>query len=524
MQQNPLNELVFIDSGVADADLLAASIRVGKEVVWLNSASDPWQQITQALSDHNNVSAIHIISHGNNGQINLGGINFDADALAARSGLLSSWQSYLADGADLLLYGCNIGNGETGFEFINTLSELTGTNVAASNDMTGSISFGGDWDLETATGTIEATPLDLASSAWQGALPTSTVYNANYQQLVFDNASVVSGSIGQDGSVVRYDNVISVGGQAIDAVMSVALSSGTTIAPSAFDPSNAGVSPDNFELSNLQVGSNNGYGTFTIAFYLHGTNTAVTLQNVAINSYDIDGNQFQEFRGFASYEVGNSGNTILTSTVQSDGSVRFQSNSTGNSVLTADQARVKVYYDSISTFQLRAGFGNNDSGVAFFSLDFSQGNPWTGAYSTINTPAPKVTYSATTFTEVGVNNGSIMGSSTITLTGGIGAAETFIPDGSGGVLGVNITNVPAGLTAVLSYVDSTHATLSFTGNAANHANIDDVNNVTVSFGNTSFSSGDASFVTGATRADLVLDYASPIPSIVALLALQKVLI
>ena len=36
------------------------------------------------------------------------------------------------------------------------MSELTGADVAASNDLTGNAAKGGDWDLEIATGKIEA--------------------------------------------------------------------------------------------------------------------------------------------------------------------------------------------------------------------------------------------------------------------------------------------------------------------------------------------------------------------------------
>ena len=39
--------------------------------------------------------------------------------------------------ADLLIYGCNFGQGEAGQEAMETLAELTGADIAASTDRTG---------------------------------------------------------------------------------------------------------------------------------------------------------------------------------------------------------------------------------------------------------------------------------------------------------------------------------------------------------------------------------------------------
>ena len=59
--------------------------------------------------------------------------------------------SALSKTGDLLLYGCNVAKGDDGLAFINTLSALTGADVAASNDITGKL---GDWVFEATTGQI----------------------------------------------------------------------------------------------------------------------------------------------------------------------------------------------------------------------------------------------------------------------------------------------------------------------------------------------------------------------------------
>jgi len=122
------------------------------------------------------------------------------------------------------------------------------------------------------------------------------------------------------------------------------------------------------------------------------------------------------------------------------------------------------------------------------------------------TDVKTLAYSATTFVEAGVNNGSITTTSTITLSN-----DTFTGN-NGDARGV-VSNVPTGLTAVLVRASATTATLSFTGNAAAHANANDISNLTVTFGNGDFTGGSAAAVTNATKADLVMDFTENAPAV-----------
>jgi len=79
-----------------------------------------------------------------------------SDAMAQIRGSLS-------EDADLLIYGCNFGEGDTGEDAVTTLSELTGADVAASDDLTGAADKGGDWDLELNVGTVETQSLEARS-------------------------------------------------------------------------------------------------------------------------------------------------------------------------------------------------------------------------------------------------------------------------------------------------------------------------------------------------------------------------
>ena len=76
---------------------------------------------------------------------------------------MTRWATLLPAGADVLLYGCDVAQGETGFAFLQALQRLTGADLAASTTPSGNPDQGGDWRLETTLGSVET------SVPWQGA-------------------------------------------------------------------------------------------------------------------------------------------------------------------------------------------------------------------------------------------------------------------------------------------------------------------------------------------------------------------
>jgi VCBS repeat-containing protein len=164
-----VRELLFIDAQVEDRAALLAGLRAGVQVVELQAGSDPWAQMTRAIGQHDGLAAIHIVSHGAAGTISLGGQTYRAADLPAQAAELQQWQPHLAAGADLLIYGCDVGAGAEGAALLATLSQQTQADVAASTNATGAASHGGDWVLETATGSIEA-GMALAEG-YDGLLP-----------------------------------------------------------------------------------------------------------------------------------------------------------------------------------------------------------------------------------------------------------------------------------------------------------------------------------------------------------------
>ncbi|MBF0627583.1 MAG: DUF4347 domain-containing protein [Magnetococcales bacterium] len=157
----PPSEIVFIDAAVPDPVGLLSGIAANALVVRLDAGQDGVTQITSVLEKHQNISAIHILSHGAPGQLQLGSRHLSLDNLSAYSTALFSWRDALTPDADLLLYGCDVAQGEGGSRFVQALSQLTGADVAASMNATGNMALGGDWILEDKTGLIEY-PIILA--------------------------------------------------------------------------------------------------------------------------------------------------------------------------------------------------------------------------------------------------------------------------------------------------------------------------------------------------------------------------
>ncbi|MCA9138448.1 MAG: DUF4347 domain-containing protein [Planctomycetales bacterium] len=151
------SNLVIIDPSVAGDFDFSAAIPQHADLVVLHQGTDPIQQISKILSSRSGLKSVHLISHGQSGSLMLGNQGVDSQMINDRAAELSRWGDAFADGGDFLIYGCDVGAGETGRSFLNQFAKLTGLDVAASTDRTGAAQNGADWDLELAIGSIEHT-------------------------------------------------------------------------------------------------------------------------------------------------------------------------------------------------------------------------------------------------------------------------------------------------------------------------------------------------------------------------------
>ena len=167
------NELVFVDTATPDYQKLIDSMRESAltqgrnlEFVLIDADKDGIRKITDTLAQKSNLDAIHIISHAEDGAVQLGSTALDFETLVKRAAAVKKWGSALTENGDILFYGCDLAASEKGQSLVDAIARLTGADVAASEDLTGSATKGGDWQLEFKTGTIET---DVAVSAAEQA-------------------------------------------------------------------------------------------------------------------------------------------------------------------------------------------------------------------------------------------------------------------------------------------------------------------------------------------------------------------
>jgi hypothetical protein len=121
---------------------------------------------------------------------------------------------------------------------------------------------------------------------------------------------------------------------------------------------------------------------------------------------------------------------------------------------------------------------------------------------TITDDEKSLTYVSSSLTETAANTGAFTATLGFTLAG-----DTFTSVGVQ-TLGTKYTvaNIPAGLTAVVTTSSTTAGTIAFTGNAAAHANADDLTNATITFTNAAFTGGSAVGVVGFSKTNIGLDF------------------
>ena len=172
---NPLEatrEVFIIDPSVPDYETLLADIPENAQVHILSSSAS-LDEIAEVLAGYQNLDAVHIISHGSTGSLSLSGETVNSDSLEASEEALAAIGRSLNEDGDILLYGCNVSSNGEGLDFIEQLAELTGADVAASDDLTGQ---GGDWELEVTVGAV-AEPDEVVfapASDYAHSLTTST--------------------------------------------------------------------------------------------------------------------------------------------------------------------------------------------------------------------------------------------------------------------------------------------------------------------------------------------------------------
>ena len=443
----------------------------------------------------NKVGAFYVDSLTGSGHIllNQQWLESGPDQIDIESVLLEEYGHYL----DYCLNGKKDSEGDEGYQFSNLiLGKTPSKNVSISDH--GFLLINGI-----------PTPVEFATR-------DSLTLDVDRQSLVFNDFTNIVGDGTSQGDLVKYNNVITIDGQSVDALVEVLDLVGTSVL--ALDSIEVPTKKEEYLQPRI---SGYGYLELGIEFYESGSYTGgdsgnqVTLQNVLVNSYDIDLLQYQTFSGFSSYELADS--TDLSVTLLSDNSVRFRDDGYQRRDGIEDiRARVRVFYDSMTSFKMRMANDDTRGGQSFFALDFSVGVDWMDPSGnpitpeTFETPARSILWSNINFQEQNTNDGSITGTAVAELRNPSGAS---FAGNKGDAIAFNEFNVPDGLTAVVTKTDDITASITFSGQATAHDTSDSLNNIIIEFQDASFQDVLASDVTASTRSDISIDFINVAPTI-----------
>jgi len=202
--------------------------------------------------------------------------------------------------------------------------------------------------------TIVATAL-LISLPNSVAYSTTSSYDLNYEKLVFLPEADLTRSNAElkVGFQRRYNNVVTIDGQAIDAVISIVSVTGHR--DNEIDTFDEYDNSDQISFHTQVDGTSTSQAAVRLRyqFLRGGTDTAVVLKNIRISVADIDSWEFVHFYNVSSYKLSSPTNLSLqASTLHPD--VLFLSSADGTS--NTDQTRIaEVNYDAVSSFDVRAG-------------------------------------------------------------------------------------------------------------------------------------------------------------------------
>ncbi|MFJ5434119.1 putative Ig domain-containing protein [Pectobacterium sp. CHL-2024] len=422
-------EAVFIDTALTDYQTLVNSVPAGVDVFLLDSSKDGLTQMAIWAETHTGYDAIHILSHGNEGQVRLGNLTLDSAAAEARSADLAKLGTALTQDGDLLLYGCDIAQ-DTGKSFVSLLSQLTQADIAASDDLTGAIAKGGNWQLETTIGSIETNNAALGeiTREYNNLLASPTLGTNTFSQFSGSTTFVSS----QPG-LQSYDDInngFTYIASSTDRVtlQTVAISGNqvlnTIVAPGGDLNYFAVKSTDGseFKLSSIDLRGLGSYAsTFTITGYKDGSAVAGATQTITLTT------------AFQTATLSNAFQNIdevrLTTATMGSGTVTWDNIVTAALVASTDNV------PSVTATGANPTYTENGTAVGLFtgvSVDtHDAGQTFTSAAFTVSNVAGSTEYLTLHGINVALSNGN-----SVSLGSGYGSASVSL---SGGIATVSIT-------------------------------------------------------------------------------------
>ncbi|GKV77515.1 hypothetical protein PEC106568_26890, partial [Pectobacterium carotovorum subsp. carotovorum] len=443
-------EAVFIDTALTDYQTLVNSVPAGVDVFLLDSSKDGLTQMAIWAETHTGYDAIHILSHGNEGQVRLGNLTLDSATAEARSADLAKLGTALTQDGDLLLYGCDIAQ-DTGKSFVSLLSQLTQADIAASDDLTGAIDKGGNWQLETTVGNIETTDAALGTIAQEyNSLLASPTHGTN----TFSQFSGTTSFVNVKPGLQTYDDQSNgftyVANSTGDVTIQTVAVSGNQVLNTIVTPGGnlnyfalKSTDGSEFKLSSIDLrGLGNYASTFTITGYKDGSAVVGATQTITLTV------PFQT--------------VTLSNAFQDIDEVRLTTAATGNgtvtwdNIITASLAASTDNVPSIAGSATNPTYTENGTDVGLFTNVIANtndsGQTFTGATLTISNVADSTEYLNINGVKVSLINGN-----SVTLGSGYGSASVALSAGTATISlsGATLSNADMGtLLSGMTYGNS----------------------------------------------------------------------
>ncbi|MEM8772430.1 MAG: Ig-like domain-containing protein [Pseudomonadota bacterium] len=465
-------EIVFIDGSVSNAQDLLSGISSTAEVYFLDPARDGVEQIAEILAAYDDVDAVHILSHGREGELRLGNTRLNNDTITGEyADDLALIGSALSSTGDIFLYGCNFADGDIGRDATLALAAATGADIAASTDNTGAASFDANWTLEFSAG-VTNNNLVIEAADYQSILAPLTID--------VTGINVQIGTDAQGRTTATYARGGDLGGIDVDVVLTVV----DGVAPVfgrigddiAFQTTAAGVLEIEWSFFRTSDGAaTSGAADITISD-IDGFSTTTGSPGAFIER--VTGRQDL---GFLSYTINNptdlaivtaEGQVEASGTVQDTGANGLGANRDTAAITFnfADQQSFNILYESIASGRV---YTHDGDGEFVFSNPVTISLPQLDLDSADNT-ATGADY-AGTFTEGGSSVAVVDNS--VSITGGTepytAALVTLTNATASDQLLVNGSTAASGSIGSLSYTLATNGneitvSISGTGTAAEY--------------------------------------------------------
>ncbi|WP_193186568.1 DUF4347 domain-containing protein [Nisaea sediminum] len=181
MRDRSPTDIVFVDTGVQEAHILATGRASGVRVVRLAADRDPFEQIARYAEKNSPARRISILCHGRPGAIQLANNEITETSLESRGHLLTRIGNTLSEDGELLLVSCATGAGAAGTRFVNALRRMLGAPVRAANG-----------DLGGAAG-------------WLGLLAAAKIFSETSLEAYPYRLGIIGGSITTGGDNITAD-------------------------------------------------------------------------------------------------------------------------------------------------------------------------------------------------------------------------------------------------------------------------------------------------------------------------------